>query len=101
MTKRLDKLNAAIDANRKASAPTPKAAKSNSRRSGRGFALDVSGSKCLSDGRWSPNNGGTLALTFARDGSQYLYFGVDRATAKDVDSGEAFNELIRDQFDYE
>jgi hypothetical protein len=73
----------------------------NSRRSSKGFAIDVSGSTCLADARWSPNNGGTLALTFVRDGSQYLYFGVDCSTAKGIDSGEAFNAEIRGAYDYE
>lgn len=72
-----------------------------SRRSGKGFALDVDGSTCLSDGRWSPSNGGTLAVTFVEGGDQYLYFGVDRATAQSVQSGEDFNDLVKGQFDYE
>jgi len=71
------------------------------RRSARtsSFALDVSGSKCLSDGRY---NGKTkeLAVTFARDGSQYIYQDVPRSVAKQIESGEDFNDLIRDQYDY-
>ena len=74
---------------------------SNSKRKGKAFGLDVTGSTCLSDGRWSPNNGGTLAVTFVKDGSQYLYFGVGRSTAKQIDSGEDFNALIKGQYDYE
>jgi hypothetical protein len=103
MTKRpsrLDKLNASIDANRASSKLTPKA-KPNARRSGKGFALDVTGSACLSDGRWSPNGGGTLAVTFVKGGDQYLYFGVERSTAKQVQSGEDFNELIKGSYPYE
>jgi hypothetical protein len=95
-----DKLMASIDANRKASAITPKA-KPNAPKSGKGFALDVDGSTCLSDARWSPNGGGTLAVTFVKDGSQYLYFGVERSVAKQVDSGEDFNDLIKGSYSYE
>lgn len=97
---KLDRLDAAIDANRAASKPTPKA-KPNARRSGKGFALDVDGSTCLADGRWSPNGGGTLAVTFVKTGDQYLYFGVERSTAKQIESGEDFNELIKGQYSYE
>lgn len=97
---KLDKLNAAIDAQLKRDAPTPKA-KPNARRSGKGFALDVDGSTCLSDGRWSPNGGGTLAVTFVKGGDQYLYFGVERSVAKQIESGEDFNELIKGNYAYE
>lgn len=95
-----DKLMAAIDASRKASIITPKAMP-NAPKSVKSFALDISGSKCMSDARWSPNGGGTLAVTFAKDGSQYLYFGVDRATAKGITDGEALNAEIIGSYDYE
>jgi hypothetical protein len=75
--------------------------KRNSRASGKGFAIDVSGSTCLSDARWSPANGGTLALTFVKGDAQYLFYGVGRKTARACDSGEAFNDTIRDQYDYD
>ena len=76
-------------------------AKPNARKSGKPFSLDVSDSTCLDDARWSPNGGGTLAVTFVKDQSQYLYFGVDRATARQVDNGEDFNDLIKGRFPYE
>jgi hypothetical protein len=76
-------------------------ARPNAKRSGKPFSLDLSESTCLDDARWSPNGGGTLALTFVKNQSQYLFYGVDRATAKQVDSGEAFNDLIRDQYPYD
>lgn len=102
MTKRptkAEKLMAAIDAVMKDSAPVK--AKPNARKPGKGFALDVDGSTCLADARWSPNGGGTLAVEFVKGGDQYLYYGVDRATAKQVTDGEAFNALIKDQYAYE
>ena len=74
----------------------------NSKRAGKGFSIDVSGSTCLSDARWSPRNGGTLALSFIGPAAgQWVYYGVDRATAKACDSGEAFNDLIRGKYEYE
>lgn len=75
--------------------------KPNARRAGKGFALDVDGSTCLSDARWSPANGGTLAVEFVKGGSQYLYFGVPRKVAKQIDNGEDFNALVKDQYAYE
>jgi hypothetical protein len=71
----------------------------NSKRRGKGFALDVTGSTCLEDARWSPS--GTLAVTFVKGGDQYLYFDVPRSVAKQVESGEDFNELIKGGYDYE
>jgi hypothetical protein len=76
-------------------------AKPNAKRSGKPFALDVSGSTCLADARWSPNGGGTLAVEFLKDGSQYLYFGVPRSVANQIDSGEDFNDQIKGNYPYE
>ena len=67
----------------------------------RSLVLDVAGSKCLADARWSSANGGTLAVQFVKGGAQYLYFGVERSIAREINSGEAFNELIKDNYDYE
>lgn len=63
------------------------------------FSVDVGGSKALYDVRW---NGKTkeLAVTFVKDGSQYVYSDVPKSIAKQIDSGEAFNDLVRDEYDY-
>ncbi|HUI12573.1 MAG TPA: KTSC domain-containing protein [Xanthobacteraceae bacterium] len=92
------KLNKALDASLKASAPTPAKAEKQPSRS-RSFELDVAGSTCLREGHYNARSK-TLALTFVKSGSQYLYFDVPRSVARQVESGEDFNDLIRDQFDY-
>ena len=92
---------ASLDKSEAKNAAYLKPTKKNSAARGKGFALDVAGSKCMSDARWSPSNGGTLAVTFARDGSQYLYYGVDRSTAKGITSGEALNAEIIGEYDYD
>jgi hypothetical protein len=91
-------LYAEIDKSLAANAPR---AKPNARRSSKGFEIDVSGSSALVDARWSPNGGGTLALTFAKKSAEYLFYGVPRKVARQVDSGEDFNSLIRDQYPYD
>ena len=91
------KLNKALDASLKANAPTP--TKRNQPSRSRGFALDVAGSTCLREGHYNAKSK-TLALTFVKGGGQYLYFDVPRSIARQVESGEDFNDLIRDQFDY-
>lgn len=78
----------------------PVPAKSNKRSSqSKSFELDVAGSTCLREGYYNAKSK-TLALTFVKDGSQYVYFDVPRSVARQVESGEDFNDLIRDQFDY-
>lgn len=91
------KLNKSLDASLKASASTP--AKRSQPSGSRGFALDVAGSTCLREGYYNAKSK-TLALTFVQGGSQYIYFDVPRSVARQVESGEDFNDLIRDQFDY-
>lgn len=63
------------------------------------LVLDVAG-ECLSDARWSSKTK-ELAVTFTRTGEQYVYQDVPKSVAKQLDGGEAFNALIRDQYDYE
>lgn len=62
------------------------------------LVLDVAG-ECLSEARWSSRTK-ELAVTFTRTGEQYVYYDVPKSVAKQLDGGEAFNELIRGQYDY-
>jgi hypothetical protein len=58
------------------------------------IVLNVDDSSCLSDARWNAKTQ-ELAVTFARTGAQYVYYDVPRSVAKQIDSGEAFNDLIK------
>lgn len=71
------------------------------RGKGRSLVLDVAGSECLSDARWNAKTH-QLAVTFARDGSQYVYDGVSRddALAIEDDPGDAMNYLIKPSYPY-
>ena len=99
---RESKLNRQLDADLQKRIDQAVASKvgSNSKQRGKGFELDCAG-KCLSEGYWSPRDGGTLYLTFARTGDDYIYYGVPRSVAREVTSGEDFNDLIRDVYEYE
>jgi hypothetical protein len=63
--------------------------------------LDVAG-QCLSEAyyRSDGKGSGTLFVTFTRTGDDYVYYDVPKETALQLDGGEAFNALIRDNFDY-
>ena len=63
--------------------------------------LDVAG-RCLSEAYWhdSGDGTGTLFVTFTRTGDDYVYYDVPKDVALELDGGEAFNDLIRDYYDY-
>jgi hypothetical protein len=77
------------------------ASKSSKARTSKALVLDVSGSECLSDARWNPKTK-ELAVTYARDGAQYIYEGVSRddALAINDDPGDAMNYVIKPAYPY-